>query len=207
MAQSFNNLEYQERVFTRLAKRISGKNHPRIMAAHALSKRAHEGQLRDEGMPYFIHPLRVANSLIEEFDVRDGDMICAALLHDVVEDTGMPLSAIKEMFGASIARLVKNLTRPRPKRETILHKKISKGRKYMATMRCDWPTRMIKCADMLDNMRCWPGRIAMRLSDNKFPRWFGEADRYYLPLARKTNKDAEEKMRAALDCALKTYHS
>ena len=58
-----------------------------ILRALAFAEWAHSQQTRDDGSPYVLHPLRVANSLINELGITDCQIISAALLHDVLEDT------------------------------------------------------------------------------------------------------------------------
>ena len=68
----------------------------------------HDGQLRkNSGLPYFIHPVRVARNLKAE----DDEMIIAGLLHDVLEDTNGTYDEIREQFGYRVAELVKGMTK------------------------------------------------------------------------------------------------
>jgi len=203
MKNRFRDLKYQEKKFWRFAKKQPVKIQNILQAAFALAKRAHAGQTRDEGDPYFIHPLRVALFLIGDLKIKNYDIICSALLHDVVEDGDISLVAIKKQFGPAIGVLVKNLTRERPKNETEEAKKISKGRKYRAILRSDKNTRIIKCADMLDNLRSMPFIPTTHPTRRKFPRWFEEAKKYDLPLAHKTNTKMVVEMTIALNQAKK----
>lgn len=80
-----------------------------ILYATSFAIEAHKGQLRKyTGMPYIQHPVEVA-TLVAEMDGTT-DMICAALLHDVVEDTEVTLQELKVFFGDEIATLVGWLT-------------------------------------------------------------------------------------------------
>ena len=82
----FNDLEFQKKRFRNFLKDFSEEEKERILKAYKLSDRYHKGQVRDEGPPYIIHPLRIASCLMEDLGIKDGDVICAALLHDTIED-------------------------------------------------------------------------------------------------------------------------
>jgi guanosine-3',5'-bis(diphosphate) 3'-pyrophosphohydrolase len=85
----------------------------RVCAAAATARKAHAGQLRDGGQPYVVHPLRVALCLLREVGVSDVDLLCAALLHDVLEDRpSVSVGQIAASFGARVATVVANLTKP-----------------------------------------------------------------------------------------------
>jgi len=80
-----------------------------IRAAYEFAARAHQGQLRRSGEPYVEHPLHAAVTLA---DLRlDADTLVAALLHDVPEDCGVPLSEIEAEFGSEVSRLVDGVTK------------------------------------------------------------------------------------------------
>lgn len=69
----------------------------KIQAAYELAEKAHDGVFRSSGEPYITHPVAVAYILVEQF-CMDTDTICAALLHDVVEDTDVGLDVIQKKF-------------------------------------------------------------------------------------------------------------
>lgn len=83
---------------------------PLVRAALEKARTAHEGQVRNGsgGMPYVEHPIRVA-ALLDEHDYRE-EVLAAALLHDVIEDSDLDLDEIREEFGAEVAGLVGALT-------------------------------------------------------------------------------------------------
>lgn len=125
----------------------------RITKAFNLANQAHAGAKRRSGEPYIIHPLAVARIVCGEMGLGSTS-ICAALLHDVVEDTEYTVEDIKNMFGPKIAQIVDGLT------------KISGGifgeqasaqaenfRKLLLTMSDDIRVVLIKIADRLHNMR------------------------------------------------------
>jgi len=207
MKNLLRDLHHQEKIFTDFLSKQPARNQNIIRSAFTLAKQAHVGQKRDEGDPYFIHPLRAAIFLIKNLKITNPDIICAALLHDVVEDAGVSLKQIQKQFGKKITILVKNLTRPRPKNETETAKKISKGRKYRAILRADKNTRLIKCADMLDNLRSMLFISKHHPTYLKFPRWLEEANKYDLPLAKKTSHAILMEMKKALSKAKKTIRT
>jgi len=168
------NANYQE--FKKLVKRFSVADRKRVLAGFDFAKKWHQGQKRDEGVPYIIHPVRVANILMKERDYYDPDVIIAALLHDVVEDSPVKSAEIGKKFGPEVKRLVSGMTRIKT-RET-------KYTKFKKTMHAPYGLRMIKCADVLDNVRSWP----LTSKTYKFPRWFKEVREMYLTLAENTDR-------------------
>ncbi len=126
----------------------------RVEAAYEMAKKAHEGQLRQSGEPYVIHPLNVAIILAElELDL---ETIMAGLLHDVVEDTNITLDDIKAAFGDEVAELVDGVT----KLKQLTYKATDKQdvqaenyRKMFLAMAKDIRVILIKLADRLHNMR------------------------------------------------------
>src|ERR1700758_2772499 len=112
----------------------------------------HKTQTRLSGEPFLSHPVEVAHLLA---DMRlDVTALCAALLHDVVEDTKIPLTQIDEMFGADVARLVEGATKI--SRLDLLAPEARQAenvRKMLLAMVNDVRVVMIKLADRLHNMR------------------------------------------------------
>ncbi|MBL4844048.1 MAG: SAM-dependent methyltransferase [Planctomycetes bacterium] len=124
---------------------------PALEAAFRVAASAHSAQVRDDGRPYITHPVRVARVLLEEWGHGELDLIQAALLHDVVEDTEVELSEIEEHFGPKVALLVDHLTKPeRGEGES----KTDRDERYYARL-AQGPAgaKLAKLADRLDNVR------------------------------------------------------
>ena len=122
----------------------------KIEEAYTLAKESHMGQLRKSGEEYIVHPLEVANILL---NLRmDTDTIVAGILHDVVEDTMITLSDIEYSYGSDVANLIDGVTKLRnlPKSSG---KKIENIRKMVVAMSEDVRVVIIKLADRLHNMR------------------------------------------------------
>lgn len=87
-----------------------------VEAAIEFAVKAHKGQYRDgdEPLPYITHPLDVLANLRYTGEVTDSDMLCTAVLHDVVEESGVTFEEIEEKFGRRVRELVRELTREEP---------------------------------------------------------------------------------------------
>lgn len=124
----------------------------KIVSAYELANKYHDGQKRESGEPYITHPLAVAYILLELG--MDTDTICAALLHDVVEDTDCTLDILQKKFGSDVAMLVNGVTKLK-KVETFTkdEQKAENIRKILLAMSEDIRVIIIKLADRLHNMR------------------------------------------------------
>ena len=136
------------------ALKASGKPHDmeKIERAYHLADAAHGGQVRRSGDPYISHPVSVA--IILAGMGMDSDCICAALLHDVVEDTDISLDQIRKEFGNDVAVMVSGVTKltnmPLSTKEEQQAENI---RKMLLAMNEDIRVILIKLADRLHNMR------------------------------------------------------
>lgn len=105
-----------------------------IMKAYNYAKENHGTQLRMSGEPYMIHPVNVAY-ILSELEMDD-ETICAALLHDVVEDTPRTHEDIVEEFGEAIAEMVAGVTKLSKLRfETVQEQQAENYRKMFLAMR------------------------------------------------------------------------
>ena len=128
-----------------------------IERAYVFAKTAHEGQARQTGEPYFIHPCEVSTILLD-MDM-DAVTIAAGLLHDVVEDTIVTLDEIKEKFGPEIALIVDGLTKiSKVEYSSNEERQAESIRKMLLAMSKDIRVIMIKLADRLHNMRTLDAR-------------------------------------------------
>lgn len=124
----------------------------KIVSAYEFAAKAHEGQKRSSGQAYIIHPLAVAYILLELG--MDTDTICAALLHDVVEDTPATLDDIKKRFGQDVAMLVDGVTKlSKIPVFTKEEQQAENIRKMLLAMSQDIRVMIIKLCDRLHNMR------------------------------------------------------
>ena len=151
-----------------------------ITKAFNFANQAHKGIKRRSGEPYIMHPIAVASIVCDEIGLGSTS-ICAALLHDVVEDTDYTVEDIENIFGPKIAQIVDGLT------------KISGGifgdrasaqaenfKKLLLTMSNDIRVILIKIADRLHNMRTLGSMLP-----NKQYKIAGETLYIYAPLANR----------------------
>ncbi len=124
----------------------------KIVSAYELAEKYHHEQKRESGEPYITHPLAVAYILLDLG--MDTDTICAAILHDVVEDTPCTLEQLQKQFGTDVAMLVDGVTKLK-KVETFTkdEQKAENIRKILLAMSKDIRVIIIKLADRLHNMR------------------------------------------------------
>lgn len=146
---------YEELIksFLRKLDKYSPQDKAKIEKAAWYANEKHINQKRKSGEPYIIHPLAVAEILVNNFNM-DADTICGGLLHDVIEDTDATEEEVTELFGKNVCELVqgvtkiktiKNLSRSAAEAETI--------RKMFIAMSKNMPVIIIKLSDKLHNMR------------------------------------------------------
>ncbi len=139
-------------LFTALEESGKGYDIEKIKKAYEYAKEAHKTQKRSSGEPYIIHPLHVAKILLELG--MDTASICGGMLHDVVEDTDIPLEQIEKDFGKEVAFLVDGVTKlgkiPLASKEEAQAENV---RKMLLAMSQDVRVVIIKLADRLHNMR------------------------------------------------------
>lgn len=161
-----------------------------IQKAVVYAEQMHEGQFRMSNKfgstpePFFVHPLKVALIILEELGLKDQVAVCGALLQDVVENSrGKVTTAnIEREFGRNVALMVSILTKPpedpnipRAEQLTTYYGRIAKA---------NIPTRLVKLAGRLDNMR-----DAIDLFDLEFQRrYLVETFEVYIPMAQETDE-------------------
>jgi GTP diphosphokinase / guanosine-3',5'-bis(diphosphate) 3'-diphosphatase len=123
-----------------------------VWAAYRYAAFAHQGQTRRSGEPYISHPVAVACILAKLH--LDLPTLLAALLHDVVEDTGVPISEISEKFGKQVADLVEGLTKlDKIELQSATQAQAENFRKMLLAMSQDVRVILVKLADRLHNMQ------------------------------------------------------
>ena len=145
-----------DKLYADLEQKIRDAGHPmdlgRIRAAYDMAKRAHEGQLRKDGSPYVTHCVAAADISVDLG--LDEDSICAALLHDVIEDTALTHADIAHSFGAAVADIVEGVTKlTRVQYTSKEDEQMENLRKMLMAMAKDIRVILIKIADRLHNMR------------------------------------------------------
>ena len=175
---NFRNLSFQESKLKEGIARFDIQSQQKILEAMKLAKRAHNGQMRDEGDPFIIHPIRVANILLSDLQVDDSELIIAGLLHDVVEDSDITAEEITRQFDERVGNLVIALTRYKDKE--------TKREKFEKDLIGPADVRLIKTCDWVDNLRSLPFRIHR---DEKYERIKREAGEMYITLAEATGND------------------
>ena len=169
-----------EDVITRVKSYNKRSDIKLITKAYEYAKNYHEGQKRKSDEPYIIHPLEVAY-IVSTLELDD-NAICAALLHDVVEDTPVTLDDVKNEFNEEVAMLVDGVTKL-GKIASYMDKEeeqVENYRKFFMAMAKDIRVVMIKLADRLHNMR-----TLKHLSDDRKIAIAKETRQLYAPLANR----------------------
>lgn len=180
-----------ERTYTYLAGRLSPHlsdgDLGLVRRAYDLAERAHAGQMRDEGTPYILHPVRVAVSLVDELYIYSPRLVCGALLHDVIEDSPVTRSEIAAGFGEEIAEIVWLLTK---------FEDVSLPA-YLAAIEAAPSTGapIVKLCDRLDNLRF----LAHSPRAEKKRRYIRTTEQHYLQMAARTNRYLFDELRRWLE--------
>lgn len=137
----------------RIAEKLSVIEINRVISAYELAENVHEKQIRNDGTPYFYHCTRVCKILLDELMIDDGDVLCAALLHDVLEDSKEINSVVLEYnFGAYTTYIVETLTKDleRHKNEPDAVDLVHAEKLRYSSEDC----LLIRLVARLDNFRC-----------------------------------------------------
>ena len=171
--------EARDELFACVKKRKFTKDEiDRVHGAYALAEEAHRPQRRKSGEPYILHPIAVAMIVANEIGLG-ADPICAALLHDVVEDTDHTVKEIREMFNDDVATLVNVVTKKKKKHyETSLQ--VDNYKQMLQSIHYDIRALLIKLADRLHNMRTLKSMLP-----HKQLKIASETDYFYAPLANR----------------------
>ena len=148
-----------------------------IKKAYDYAKDLHEGQFRQSGEPYIIHPLNVAYILAEMH--ADTDTICAGLLHDTLEDTDITKGEIIEEFNVNVASLVDGVTKiSKMNFSSKQDQNLANTRKIITGITEDVRIIIIKLADRLHNMRTLEYKSEFKQKENSM-----ETMEIFVPLA------------------------
>ena len=171
--------------FNRICKAY-GLRHADIDDAFFIAFRSHEGEYRDEGTPYILHPLRVIEVLLKEFSITRKNSLILGLLHDVAEGEKnkidvTALADIRNRFGEVIASEVTVLT------EKIGETREERDLNYIENIkRSSLRVKFVKLADRIDNVRC----LVINPRTEKVSRYASESRGLYLDLATRTSSVA-----------------
>jgi GTP diphosphokinase / guanosine-3',5'-bis(diphosphate) 3'-diphosphatase len=150
-----------------------------VRQAFEFSRLAHEGQFRKSGEPYITHPLAVAGILAGWH--LDAQTLCAALLHDVVEDTPATAGEIEERFGKAVSLLVEGVSKlDKLSFESEQQAQAENFRKMLLAMAQDVRVILVKLADRLHNMHTMGS-----MPPEKRKRIAGETLEIYAPIANR----------------------
>ena len=165
-----------QHVFDVMEPRVSAEELQRIRDAFEFASIAHREQKRKTGAPYIIHPIAVATIAAEELEL-DANSVCAAFLHDVVEDTPYTIDDIRRRFGDDVAFLVDVVTK-RKKDSYRNSKQIDNYQQILESVHYDVRALLVKLSDRLHNMRTLDS-----MAPAKQMKIAGETDFFYAPLA------------------------
>lgn len=180
MDKNYDNIIQQraDHVFEVMAKRVSPEDIIKIKGAFELARVAHAPQKRKSGEPYILHPIAVASIVAEEMQLGTNP-VCAAFLHDVVEDTNYTIEDIRKSFGDDVAFLVKVVTK-KDTHEYEYSKQLDNYRQILNSVQYDIRAVLVKLADRLHNMR-----TLASMRPDKQMKIAGETDYFYAPLANR----------------------
>ena len=165
-------------LFESMKVRVTDEELQRIKDAFAFAREAHKKQRRKSGEPYIVHPISVARIVGEEM-MLDANTVCAAFLHDVVEDTSYTLDDIEKRFGDDVAFLVRVVTKKK-KEHYEKSKQVDNFKQMIDSVKFDIRAMLIKLADRLHNMR-----TLSSMRPEKQMKIAGETDYFYAPLANR----------------------
>jgi (p)ppGpp synthase/HD superfamily hydrolase len=167
---------------------------PSVSSAINLAKRAHDGQVRrGSENPYIVHPLRVALLLVEIAEQKNAAVICAGLLHDVLEDSDTPEDDIEDDFGSQVLDMVVALTHPEKKNG---ESNFDRNKRMFENMR--WSGRdvhIIKSADRLDNL----STAHQAMEGERLGEYITESRELLLPLTLASNTALYHALNKAID--------
>lgn len=180
---------------------LTDESRPVVEHAYDLATQAHLGQKRDgyEEEPFIQHPLRVALILADEVGRTDTTLLAVALLHDVVEDTPVPESTIRDAFGDTVADAVMALTKSWKMAEAKDGKKRQATEEqedaYYAGIMANEYARFVKCADRTDNLRS----LVDLNDERRWAKYVKETRERILPIADATHPYFAKELRDLIE--------
>jgi GTP pyrophosphokinase len=176
------HLELRAALLSALAERAPKVDRDRVAACFEFASAAHGKQLRESGQPYFSHAVEVCKILLDLLESRmDTTLTCAALLHDVVEDTEVTLPDVEKHWGREVALLVEGVTKLSGMHfDSREEAQAENFRKMLLSMSRDLRVIFIKLADRLHNMR-----TIEFLPPDRVQRIATETREIYAPLAHR----------------------
>ena len=162
-----------------LSEYLDDKQLEQVKKAFFYASNAHSGQYRSSGDPYVSHPIAVAK-ILADFKM-DGDCLTAAILHDVIEDSGIPKSYLKNEFNIDVANLVDGVSKLDKISLTSKQEEQAENfQKMLLAMSKDIRVIVLKLADRLHNMR-----TLKYLNKDKQKRIATETLEIYAPIAHR----------------------
>lgn len=162
-----------------LSEYLDDKQLEQVKKAFFYASNAHSGQFRSSGDPYVSHPIAVAK-ILADFKM-DGDCLTAAILHDVIEDSGIPKSYLKNEFNIDVANLVDGVSKLDKISLTSKQEEQAENfQKMLLAMSKDIRVIVLKLADRLHNMR-----TLKYLNKDKQKRIATETLEIYAPIAHR----------------------
>ncbi len=150
-----------------------------VLKAFDFARAAHNGVRRRSGEPYIIHPISVAQVVVQEIGLGYKSIV-AALIHDVVEDTEYTIEDIERLFGTKIASLVDGLTKIKSAFDSKTSSQAENFKRILLTLNDDVRVILIKLADRLHNMR-----TLEFMPDHKKSKILSETMYIFIPLAHR----------------------
>lgn len=150
-----------------------------VIKAFDFAKAAHQGVRRRSGEPYILHPIAVAQIVVQEIGLGYKSIV-SALIHDVVEDTEYTIEDIEHLFGAKIASLVDGLTKIKSAFDSQTSSQAENFKRILLTLNDDVRVILIKLADRLHNMR-----TLEFMPEHKKSKILSETMYIFIPLAHR----------------------
>jgi (p)ppGpp synthase/HD superfamily hydrolase len=164
------------RAETELRRAVPGDTAEAVVAAVAFARDRHGGQRRPTGAPYLEHLLEALEVQVRGAGITDRDVLCAAVLHDVVEDTPCTVEEIEAAFGPKVAEFVRWVTIPRPAPGQA---KAEVKEAYLRRLRhAPAQARLVKLADRASNVQ-----TLRNLAPERQRYYFAQTVTYIVPLA------------------------